>query len=217
MKSKQDVKLQKISALALASILTLAVSSNVYAEATKDFQANKISANTSVLNDIENTTIESVDKIEVPVLAPVLTVVEQQSDETTAEPPVAEKSAEVDIPAMSGSDDFATPKVAVNNAPIPQHTDYQNDYIPVIAEAKVFANLTDELPAVMNYFTVASEEQVIDFYQQAYGESTSHERKRGRLTLTYQQGEQSMRVVISTQADKRQVDVLVESAVPTQE
>ncbi len=83
--------------------------------------------------------------------------------------------------------------------------------IPVLDDAQVFAEFTDSLPAVVNYFTQASEAQVIDFYQQAFGEAHSQERKRGRLTLEYSEGEEAMRVVISQQNKKRQVDVIIES------
>lgn len=82
--------------------------------------------------------------------------------------------------------------------------------IPMLTNAQVFADFTDELPAVLNYFTSATQEQVIDFYQQHYGEYLSQETKRGRLTLTYQQEKQRIRVVISQQNKKRQVDVMVE-------
>ena len=83
--------------------------------------------------------------------------------------------------------------------------------IPVLADAQVFAEFSDALPAVINYFTKSTEAQVIDFYQQAFGEAQSQERKRGRLTLMYQEGEEAMRVVISQQNNKRQVDVIIES------
>ena len=82
--------------------------------------------------------------------------------------------------------------------------------IPVLKDAQIFAEFSDSLPAVINYFTHASEAQVIDFYQQAFGESHSQERKRGRLTLRYLEGGEAMRVVISTQNKKRQVDVIIE-------
>ena len=82
--------------------------------------------------------------------------------------------------------------------------------IKVMAEARVFANFTDELPAVLNYFVKASEQDVIDFYRQAYGEPVTQERKRGRLTLQFSQAEKDIRVVISTQNNHRQVDILVE-------
>lgn len=83
--------------------------------------------------------------------------------------------------------------------------------IPILDNAQVFAEFTDKLPAVINYFTQSSEAKVIDFYQQAFGEPYSKELKRGRLTLQYQEGEEVMRVVISQQNKKRQVDVIIES------
>lgn len=82
--------------------------------------------------------------------------------------------------------------------------------IPMLDNAQVFAEFTDEMPAVLNYFTLATEEQVVNFYQQQFNEPTSKERKRGRLTLTYQQENQTIRVVVSQQNKKRQVDVIVE-------
>jgi len=82
--------------------------------------------------------------------------------------------------------------------------------IPMLDNAKVFADFTDDMPAVLNYFTSATEDQIIDFYQGHFGESISQERKRGRLTLTFQQEKQTMRVVVSQQNNKRQVDVIIE-------
>ena len=83
--------------------------------------------------------------------------------------------------------------------------------IPVLEDAQTFAEFSDSLPAVINYFTEKTEVQVIEFYQQAFSEVHSQERKRDRLTLKYQQGEEKMRVVISQQNNKRQVDIIVES------
>ena len=83
--------------------------------------------------------------------------------------------------------------------------------IPVLADAQIFAEFSDALPAVINYFTESTESQIMDFYQQSFGEAKSQERKRGRLTLKYQEGEEAMRVVISQQNNKRQVDVIIES------
>ncbi|PCH94551.1 MAG: hypothetical protein COB83_11155 [Gammaproteobacteria bacterium] len=81
--------------------------------------------------------------------------------------------------------------------------------IPMLDNAQVFAEFTDEMPAVLNYFTLATEAEIIDFYQQHFNEPTSQERKRGRLTLTYQQEQQTVRIIISQQNNKRQVDVIV--------
>ncbi len=83
--------------------------------------------------------------------------------------------------------------------------------IPVLKDAQIFAEFSDKLPAVINYFTQSTEAQVINFYQQAFGEADSQERKRDRLTLQYQKGEEMMRVVISQQDKKRQVDIIIES------
>ncbi len=82
--------------------------------------------------------------------------------------------------------------------------------IPVIENAQVFADFTDSMPAVLNYFTSATEEQLIDFYKQNFGESISQEKKRERLTLIYKKEKQTIRVVISPQNNKRQVDIIVE-------
>lgn len=84
--------------------------------------------------------------------------------------------------------------------------------IPKLDNAQVFADFNDELPAVLNYFTRSTEDQVIAFYQQHYREATSRERKRGRLTLSFSQEKQNIRVVISQQNNKRQVDVIVEES-----
>ena len=81
--------------------------------------------------------------------------------------------------------------------------------IPVLENAQIFAEFSDSLPAVINYFTSSAEPQVIDFYKQAFGEAYSKERKHGRLTLKYTQAEEIMRVVISQQDNKRQVDVII--------
>tara|TARA_R110000744_G_scaffold98144_1_gene189607 strand:- start:5255 stop:5647 length:393 start_codon:yes stop_codon:yes gene_type:complete len=81
--------------------------------------------------------------------------------------------------------------------------------IPVIEDARIFAKFDENTPAVINYFTSVSEDSVIDFYNKSYGEPIERERKRGRLTLNYQQESQQIRVVISQQNKQRQVDVIV--------
>jgi len=81
--------------------------------------------------------------------------------------------------------------------------------IPMIENAQVFAEFTDDVPAVLNYFTTSKETQIINFYQQQYGKALSQERKRDRLTLKFQQKNYDIRVVISQQNNKHQVDVIV--------
>lgn len=84
--------------------------------------------------------------------------------------------------------------------------------IPMVANAQVFADFTDDIPAVLNYFTSASKDEIIDFYNQSFGESVFQEKKRERLTLTYKNENKTIRVVISQQNSKRQVDILVDKA-----
>ena len=96
---------------------------------------------------------------------------------------------------------------------MPVVTSRANSYIPLIEGAIIFANYSDELPAMVNYYTQTSEQEVIAFYQKSFGDAISTERKRGRLTLIYQADDLIKRVVISQQNNKRQVDVIVEKAV----
>jgi hypothetical protein len=86
-----------------------------------------------------------------------------------------------------------------------------NITVPVIDNAQIFADFTDELPAVLNYFTQATEAQIIDFYQQHYGNVLSQEEKHDRLRLTYEHEDHLIRVIISPQNKKRQVDIIIES------
>jgi len=82
--------------------------------------------------------------------------------------------------------------------------------IPIIENAHVFAELTDDIPAVLNYYTTAQEEVISAFYQKSYGEPISNQRHREHLTLVYQISQQTIRVIISQQNNKRQVDIIVE-------
>ena len=82
--------------------------------------------------------------------------------------------------------------------------------IPTMSDARIFAEFKDKIPAVVNYFSKSTEEEIIAFYQKEYGLPLAQERKRGRLTLTFNQEMQNIRVVISHQNNLRQVDVIVE-------
>ena len=82
--------------------------------------------------------------------------------------------------------------------------------IPRVADAQVFAEYKDKYPTVLNYFTHSSETEIITFYQKQYGEVLSQNLKRKRLTLFFTENNVSIRVVISQQNNKRQVDVLSE-------
>ncbi|TPH14641.1 hypothetical protein [Litorilituus lipolyticus] len=202
MKSKQGVKCQankgknmtQLSLLPIVCALTISTAAHAY-------------------------TVEKSSQVQLPEKIALQEVTPEKPEETKVEetkveiPKVAEEN-KVSVPKVEFTEPAAEPELNTDvnstSAPIPFHSDYENKYIPVVDNAKVFANLTEELPAVLNYFTQYSEEEVITFYQQSYGDALSQERKRGRLTLHYQQNEQKMRVVISKQGEQRQVDVLVE-------
>lgn len=94
-------------------------------------------------------------------------------------------------------------------------TALENVNIPVIDGARIFAKFDEKTPAVINYFTAENEANIIAFYNKSYGEPLHQERKRGRLTLNYQQAMQQIRVVISPQNKLRQVDVIVDKYVAT--
>jgi hypothetical protein len=83
--------------------------------------------------------------------------------------------------------------------------------IPTMSDARIFAEFKDKIPAVVNYFSKSTEEEIISFYQKEYGQPLGQERKRGRLTLNFNQEMQNIRVVISHQNSMRQVDVIVDS------
>lgn len=91
-------------------------------------------------------------------------------------------------------------------------SDNRKVYIPVLENARIFAQFDDTTPAVINYFTSKTETAIIAFYNDNYGQASHSERKRGRLTLHYQQGSLQIRVVISPQDKLRQVDVIVNSS-----
>lgn len=76
-------------------------------------------------------------------------------------------------------------------------------------DAKVFAEHSESYPKSINYFSQQSEAELIDFYQALWGEAISSSRKRGRLTLSFTQESQQLRVIISPQNNRQQVDILV--------
>jgi hypothetical protein len=91
----------------------------------------------------------------------------------------------------------------------PNITKAENKYIPTLADAVIFANYDEDLPAVVNYYTYASEEEIITFYQSTFEKALKQERKRGRLTLSYNKNDKPIIVVISQQDNKYQVDVMM--------
>lgn len=81
--------------------------------------------------------------------------------------------------------------------------------IPYLEDAKVFAEFTNELPAVVNYFTAHNEQEIVNFYQEKFGKAISSEMKRGRLTLSFNHEDKKISVIVSQQGKKHQVDILL--------
>lgn len=88
--------------------------------------------------------------------------------------------------------------------------------IPKVDDAQVFASFNDKYPAVLNYFSALDKDSIIAFYQAQFGDILSQELKRKRLTLIFNHEDKEVRVVISTQNKKRQVDVIVEADITKQ-
>lgn len=81
--------------------------------------------------------------------------------------------------------------------------------IKVISDAKVFARIDDEIPAVVNYFTEKTEDSIVAFYEEQYGKEVSSDRKYSHLENSYTKDGYNIRIIISEQNNQRQVDVLV--------
>ncbi len=107
------------------------------------------------------------------------------------------------------ANDTTTDKNSVNSNKVMTEKKYNS--VPILKNAHVFAQFTEEMPMVINYFTLSTEKQIIDFYNKNYGDALASELKRGRLTLSYQFNEQKIRIVISQQDKKRQVDIIIQN------
>lgn len=81
--------------------------------------------------------------------------------------------------------------------------------IAVIEGAKIFAEYLEDTPAIVNYFSQASEQDIIDFYQNRYGTANRTDTKRGRLTLYFTVDDSELRVIISKQGKSHQVDAML--------
>ena len=90
---------------------------------------------------------------------------------------------------------------------------YANDFfqVPVPADAKEFARLDNKMPAVLSYFSQQSEADLRDFYIQRLGEPLSEQNVHGRQHLYFNVNSQQVRVLISSQNDWRQVDIMVQN------
>ncbi len=81
--------------------------------------------------------------------------------------------------------------------------------IPVMNDARIFAQFDQELPAVVSYFTSNIEIDITGFYSNIYGKPLKNKMKRERLELTFANTQHNIRIIISQQDKLRQVDILV--------
>ena len=88
-----------------------------------------------------------------------------------------------------------------------------NDFfhVPLAADAREFARLDSKLPAVLSYFSQQTEQQLRDFYIQHLGEPLSEQNVYGRQHLYFRLNGQQVRILISGQADWRQVDIMLQN------
>ena len=94
-----------------------------------------------------------------------------------------------------------------NQEPLPSLL--ANPYtIATMPDAVVFYQYSKKLPSVVNYFTAYSQQNIIDFYQEKYGTANSKELEHGRLILYFSLEKAKIKVIISNQDGKQQVDVI---------
>jgi len=184
------------------------------AEAINDDSAEKEATKTA---KPEKPTVEQAKITVKEELAVIKPLTEQASAKAVAQQPVKADKIEEQTKSQEIQEPQAISTVSAKSAdanktfsftPIPVGDG--STQIPIIKNAKVFAKLVDKMPAVVNYFTPATEQELISFYQQALGEVIVQERKRGRLTLAFISDLYATRVIISEQNNARQVDIIQE-------
>ncbi|MCH8536575.1 MAG: hypothetical protein LAT66_02275 [Alkalimonas sp.] len=80
---------------------------------------------------------------------------------------------------------------------------------PMADDAREFARLDDKLPAILSYFSQHSQAELAQLYRQAFGSPAQEASRYGQLELLFIQPSERIRVVISSQQQWQQVDVMV--------
>ncbi|MGP9801654.1 hypothetical protein [Rheinheimera sp. NSM] len=83
--------------------------------------------------------------------------------------------------------------------------------IPVASDAREFARLDNKIPAVLSYFSQQTEQSLRDFYIQRLGEPVNEQTLYGRQHLYFNVNSNQIRILISSQDDWRQVDIMVQN------
>lgn len=82
--------------------------------------------------------------------------------------------------------------------------------VPLYNDAREFARLDQKMPAVLSYFSQQTQSGLRDFYISELGEPLSEQLLYGRLSLHFNVNNQQVRVMISTQNNWQQVDIMVQ-------
>lgn len=91
-----------------------------------------------------------------------------------------------------------------------QDTGSLNIDIPVLADGQIFSQFSDSYPAMVNYFTLNSFEEVTQFYSNQFGTPLSEQTVYGRLELTFEHMQQQIRVIVAKQENHQEVDIIIE-------
>lgn len=88
-----------------------------------------------------------------------------------------------------------------------------NDFyqVPIPADAREFARLDSKMPAVLSYFSQQTDNALRDYYVQQLGQPDNEQTLYGRLHLYFRVNNNQVRILISSQNDWRQVDIMVQN------
>lgn len=88
-----------------------------------------------------------------------------------------------------------------------------NDFyqVPLPADAREFARLDNKMPAVLSFFSQQTESSLRDYYIQQLGQPEMAQQHYGREQLYFTVNGNRVRILISSQDDWRQVDIMVQN------
>jgi hypothetical protein len=94
-------------------------------------------------------------------------------------------------------------------AVLPTHAAIDFSEWPKAEDAREFARLDDKLPAILSYFSRQDQAELAQLYRQAFGTPARETSRYGQLELQFIQPPHQIRIIISSQQDWQQVDLMV--------
>lgn len=94
-------------------------------------------------------------------------------------------------------------------ATLPAHAAIDFSEWPQAEDAREFARLDDKLPAILSYFSKHDQAELAQLYRQAFGSPAYETSRYGQLEMHFIQAPNRVRVIISSQQDWQQVDLMV--------